>query len=76
MERLILPSYSVTWTVDSILGNLYSTSYASKRLFGDHLERFEADLKSSLLEIEPTGKFTEVLSVSVITALKKEAKSQ
>ncbi|OME74583.1 SAM-dependent methyltransferase [Paenibacillus odorifer] len=76
VERMILPSYSVTWTVDSILGNLYSTSYASKRLFGDQLERFEADLKSSLLEIEPTGKFTEVLSVSVITALKKEAKSQ
>ncbi|MEK5396251.1 class I SAM-dependent methyltransferase [Paenibacillus sp. FSL K6-2859] len=76
VERLILPSYSVTWTVDSILGNLYSTSYASKRLFGDHLEQFEADLKSSLLEIEPMGKFTEVLSVSVITALKKEAKSQ
>ncbi|WHY21337.1 hypothetical protein QNH28_10305 [Paenibacillus sp. G2S3] len=40
------------------------------------MERFKADLKSSLLEIEPTGKFTEVLSVSVITALKKEAKSQ
>lgn len=76
VERLVLPSYSMTWTVDSILGNLYSTSYASKRLFGDHLERFEVDMKSSLLEMEPTGKFTEELSVSVITALKKEAKSQ
>ncbi|WP_313640604.1 class I SAM-dependent methyltransferase [Paenibacillus sp.] len=70
VERMDLPSYSITWTVDSILGNLYSTSYASKRLFGDHLERFEADMKSSLLEIEPSGKFTEELSVSVITAFK------
>lgn len=76
VERMVLPSYAMTWTVDSILGNLYSTSYASKRLFGDHIERFEADLKSSLLEIEPTGKFTEELSVSVITAFKKEKKLQ
>jgi ubiquinone/menaquinone biosynthesis C-methylase UbiE len=70
VERLVLPSYSMTWTVDSILGNLYSTSYAAKRLFGDHLEQFEADMKSALLKIEPTGTFTEELSVSVITAFK------
>ncbi|MEK5253908.1 class I SAM-dependent methyltransferase [Paenibacillus sp. FSL F4-0125] len=74
VERLVLPSYSITWTVDSIIGNLYSTSYASKRLFGDYIERFEADMRSSLLEIEPTGKFTEELSVSVITAFKREIK--
>ncbi|WP_419886335.1 class I SAM-dependent methyltransferase [Paenibacillus sp. B-A-8] len=72
VERLVLPSYTITWTVDSIIGNLYSTSYASKRLFGDHIERFEADMRSSLLEIEPAGKFTEELSVSVITAFKRE----
>lgn len=76
VERLVLPSYAMTWTVDSILGNLYSTSYASKRLFGEHLDQFEEDMTSSLLEIEPTGKFTEEISVSIITALKKEAKSQ
>ncbi|MNC02158.1 hypothetical protein D3C75_495280 [compost metagenome] len=69
----MLSSYSITWTVDSILGNLYSTSYASKRLFRDNLERFEDDMKSALLEIEPTGIFTEELSVSIITAFKKEA---
>ncbi|ETT45377.1 MULTISPECIES: class I SAM-dependent methyltransferase [Paenibacillus] len=73
VERQVLSSYSITWTVDSILGNLYSTSYASKRLFRDNLERFEDDMKSALLEIEPTGIFTEELSVSIITAFKKEA---
>ncbi|MNW56255.1 putative methyltransferase YcgJ [compost metagenome] len=34
VQRHILPSYSYTWTVDSIIGNLYSTSFASKRFFG------------------------------------------
>jgi len=58
------------------LKSLYSASNASKRLFGERLDQFEADLKSSLLEMEPTGKFTEELSVSVITAIKKEARSQ
>jgi ubiquinone/menaquinone biosynthesis C-methylase UbiE len=70
VEKHFLPSYSYTWTVDSIIGNLYSTSYASKRLFGDDLERFEKDLKSALLDIDSTGVFAEELPVSVITAVK------
>ncbi|NOU95816.1 methyltransferase domain-containing protein [Paenibacillus sp. LMG 31456] len=70
VERHALPSYSYTWTIDSIIGNLYSTSFASKRLFGDNLERFENDLRSALLEINSAGVFTEELSVSVITAMK------
>lgn len=72
VERHVLPSYSITWTIDSIIGNLYSTSYATRRLFGDNIDRFEDDLKSALLEINPVGVFTEELSVSVVTAFKKE----
>ncbi|WP_339315975.1 class I SAM-dependent methyltransferase [Paenibacillus sp. FSL R10-2734] len=72
VERHVLPSYSITWTVDSIIGNLYSTSYATRRLFGGNIDRFENDMKSALLEIEPMGIFTEELSVSVITAFKRE----
>ncbi|GAA0370866.1 class I SAM-dependent methyltransferase [Bacillus horti] len=70
VERHLLPSYSYTWTVESIIGNLYSTSFASKRLFGENLERFETELKSALFDIDSTGVFTEELSVSVITAFK------
>ncbi|NOU74997.1 methyltransferase domain-containing protein [Paenibacillus sp. LMG 31458] len=70
VERNVLPSYSYNWTVDTILGNLYSTSYASKRFFGENLEKFENDLKSALLDIDSSGVFTEELSVSVITAFK------
>jgi len=70
VQRHILPSYSYTWTVDSIIGNLYSTSFASRRFFGDNLVRFENDLTSVLLDMDSTGVFTEELSVSVITASK------
>lgn len=70
VQRHILPSYSYTWTVDSIIGNLYSTSFASRRFFGDNLVRFENDLKSVLLDMDSTGVFTEELSVSIITASK------
>lgn len=70
VERHMLPSYIYTWTIDSIIGNLYSTSFASKRLFGDNLERFENDLKSALLDIDSSGVFTEELTVGVITAMK------
>ncbi|MFD0679109.1 MULTISPECIES: class I SAM-dependent methyltransferase [unclassified Paenibacillus] len=71
VESHVLPCYSYTWTIDSILGNLYSSSFASKRLFGDNLERFEHDLKSALLDVDSAGVFTEELAVSVITAMKK-----
>ncbi|MDB5084484.1 MAG: methyltransferase [Bacilli bacterium] len=71
VERRLLPSYSYIWTIDSIIGNLYSTSFASSRFFGDQLSRFEDDIKSALLEIDAAGVFTEALTVSVITASNK-----
>ncbi|WP_246627652.1 hypothetical protein [Paenibacillus solanacearum] len=70
VERHVLPSHSYMWTVDSVIGNLYSTSRASKHFFGENLERFKNELKSALFDINPTGVFTEELSVSVITAFK------
>lgn len=72
VERHVLPSYTITWTVDSMIGNLYSTSYAARRLFGENIRRFEEDMKSALLELNPEGIFTEECSVSVVTAFKKE----
>ena len=43
------------WTVESILGNLYSTSFASRRVLGDRLEAFERDLRAAVLAVEPSG---------------------
>jgi ubiquinone/menaquinone biosynthesis C-methylase UbiE len=47
------------WTLDSILGYLYSTSVASKRALGTNAEAFESDLRSALLAHNPSGVYHE-----------------
>lgn len=51
--------YQTARTIDEIIGFLYSTSYANKRLFGDRADEFEHELRSELLKIVPTGMFIE-----------------
>lgn len=51
--------YTTERTIDEIIGFLYSTSYASKRLFGDRADEFEQELQKELLKIVPSGKFVE-----------------
>jgi SAM-dependent methyltransferase len=48
-----------TWTIETIIGNLYSTSFCSKKVLGDNSEAFEADLRAALLAQNPTGKYRE-----------------
>ena len=48
-------SFDITWTVDSIVGNLYSMSFCSRRLLGDRVEAFERDLRRAILTAEPSG---------------------
>jgi len=67
IEKHVLPPYTVKWNVESIIGNLYSTSFGARRFFGDDLERFEGELRSALLTINPADEFIEKQSVSVIT---------
>ncbi|GGA67862.1 methyltransferase [Ornithinibacillus halotolerans] len=66
-----LPAYEQKWTIASILGNLYSTSYGNKRFLGENVKAFEDNLKDELLKINPTGIFKEQIDLSVILALKK-----
>lgn len=51
--------YTTTRTIDDLLGFLYSTSYAAKRLFGDRAEEFENEFRKELLHLVPDGKFVE-----------------
>jgi SAM-dependent methyltransferase len=53
--------YSVTleWDLDSIMGHLWSTSFANRTLFGDRVEEFEKELRGELLELNPRGAFRE-----------------
>lgn len=48
-----------TWTVDGIVGYLYSTSFAAPRLFEDRLEEFELQVRKTLAGLSPSGIFTE-----------------
>jgi SAM-dependent methyltransferase len=48
-----------TWTIETIIGNLYSTSFCSKNVLGDRSEAFEADLRAALLAHDPSGTYRE-----------------
>jgi hypothetical protein len=49
------------WTVETILGNLYSLSVCSKRVLGSKADAFEADLKAGLLAHNPSGLYHETI---------------
>ena len=59
------------WTIDTFLGYLYTTAFCLPSFFGDNREKFEKDLRESLLAVEPSGQFTEELSVIAIAAWKQ-----
>jgi SAM-dependent methyltransferase len=48
-------SFDVEWTVDSMIGNLYSMSFCSRRVLGDRVEAFERDIREAVLAVEPSG---------------------
>ncbi len=47
------------WTIDTILGYLYSTSVCSKANLGGGAGPFESDLKTALLAFDPGGTYRE-----------------
>ncbi|QBI53981.1 class I SAM-dependent methyltransferase [Streptomonospora litoralis] len=48
-----------TWTAESILGYLYSTSFAAPHLFGNRVREFEAAVKSRLADFSDDDTFSE-----------------
>lgn len=59
-----------TWTVDSLLGYLYSTSFASRAVLGDKSQGFEQDLRHALLECDRSGVYEENSEITLILAAK------
>ncbi|UCC40409.1 MAG: class I SAM-dependent methyltransferase [Candidatus Aminicenantes bacterium] len=47
------------WNIDSIFGYLYSTSFSSRKMYGDKLQEFEKMLKSELGNPDPKNVFKE-----------------
>jgi hypothetical protein len=48
------------WTADSIVGFMFSTSIASRRVLGDKASTFEADLRGALREAEQSDRFVSM----------------
>lgn len=71
LEEYQLPSYEHVWSIDSIIGNLYSTSYGTHRFLGEKKDQFEKHLREELLAIDESGVFKEEMTLSVLLAMKK-----
>jgi ubiquinone/menaquinone biosynthesis C-methylase UbiE len=65
--------YSIerSWSIDEIIGYMYSTSLASPPVLGEKKDAFEADLREQLLKIEPTGCYKEPVEIVVNIVCKK-----
>ena len=63
-------SLTHVWDVDSIVGFLYSTSFANQGLFGAKLGAFEDELRETLLDLSPSGHFQEEITFDYILARK------
>ncbi|KQY07577.1 methyltransferase type 11 [Mycobacterium sp. Root135] len=64
----VVQEFTREWTVDAIIGYLYSTSLPLRRLLGDRRSAFEQEVATTLLAIEPSGRFTEPVALEVHTA--------
>lgn len=58
------------WTVDEMIGLLYSTSYASKAVLQDRAEGFEAQMRERLTEVADGGLLKKRVGYGVVLAQK------
>lgn len=65
-----LSTYEITWNIESIIGNLYSTSYGYKRFLENNVELFERELREALIEVSHSGEFKEKLTLSLKLGIK------
>lgn len=63
--------YQVERTMEEMIGFLYSTSYANKRLLGDQAENFENELKQKLLSLDDSGVFQFQVVATALMGVKK-----
>lgn len=64
----VVHEFTREWTVDAVIGYLYSTSLPLRRLLGDRRSAFEEEVAATLLAIEPSGRFIEPVALEVHTA--------
>lgn len=65
----IIYEHPQAWTLDDLLGNLYSTSFASPAVLGEKQTNFEADLRATLLDFDPSGVYQEQMTFYALLAI-------
>lgn len=60
-------------SVDDVMANVHSLSYAATPLFGDRLEAFDADLRALLTSISPGGSFWDWPGDTAVLIARKPA---
>jgi SAM-dependent methyltransferase len=60
-DRQVLHSVTVrhAWTVDTIVGFLHATSFASRAALQEQVDAFDADIRDVLLSVDPSGVFSQ-----------------
>jgi SAM-dependent methyltransferase len=60
-DRQVLHSVTVrqAWTVETIVGFLHATSFASRAALQEHVDAFDADIRDVLLSVDPSGTFSQ-----------------
>ncbi len=47
--------FEVEWSIESVIGNLYSMSFCNHDELGERAPAFERDLERAILDVEPSG---------------------
>jgi SAM-dependent methyltransferase len=63
--------FTRTWTIERAISYVYSTSLPLRRLLGSRRAAFEQEVTDALLAIDPAGRFTEPVTLEVLTATKR-----
>lgn len=50
------------WTVETIVGFLHATSFASRSALGEHVAAFDADVRDTLLAVDRSGVYQQDIS--------------
>jgi SAM-dependent methyltransferase len=60
-DRQVQHSVSVrhAWTVETIVGFLHATSFASRAALQEQVDEFDADVRDVLLSVDPSGRFSQ-----------------
>jgi SAM-dependent methyltransferase len=66
-----LERYEQRWTIDEMVGNLYSSSYCNPRLRGDRASEFERELRAVIAPFASSGVLSEPYETHAMTAWKR-----